>query len=316
MSAVARTSSAAPELAVVIVHWRAEEDLARLLAALPADPRWEVVVVDNGARGLPPMPDHARLVSPGVNLGFAGGANLGLGVSSAPAVLLLNPDLVPAEGALAALLAGLAAWPDAAGLAPRLLGADGEPQAGWQLRPLPRPGELLLHALLFDPRRRGTSEPPAGAPVEQPAAAALLLRRGALERVGGLDPRFHPAWFEDVDLARRLQASGAPLRYWPAAAFRHRLGGSVAPLGYGGFLWCYYRNLCRYLDKHHGRGWSAAARALLIAASLLRALLLPVRLPRRARDRRAALRGLAVAALGAASGWRRPRALARGEGWA
>jgi GT2 family glycosyltransferase len=303
-----------PALALVVVHWRAEEDLAALLAAVPADPRWEVVVVDNGSTGLPPLPAGARLVRPPANLGFAGGANLGIGVARAPLVLLLNPDVVPAPGALDALLAGLTACPDAGGLAPRLTGPDGASQAGWQLRPLPRPGELLLHALLFDPRRRAAGgEPPAGAAVEQPAAAALALRRDALERVGGLDPGFHPAWFEDVDLARRLRAAGETLRYWPAAAFQHRLGGSIGPLGYGRFLWCYHRNLGRYLTRHHGGAWALAARALLLLAAPLRALLLPLRVPRGAAGRRSALRGLGALALGALTGWRRPRRLARGE---
>jgi GT2 family glycosyltransferase len=278
-----------------------------------------VVVVDNGGRV--PAALVARgdvvLARPGRNLGFAGGANLGFAVARAPLLLLLNPDVVPRAGALDALLAGFAAWPDAAALAPRLLGAAGEPQAAWQLRPIPRPGELLLHALLFDPRRRGAAaEPAAGALVEQPAAAALGLRRAALERMGGLDPRFHPAWFEDVDLARRLRAAGEAVRYWPAATFEHRLGGSVAPLGFAGFLWCYHRNLGRYLRRHHGAGWALLARALLLLAAPLRAALLPLRRPRRAAGGRDALGALASLALGAATGWRRPRRLASGEEWA
>ena len=305
------------ELSRVVVHWRAEADLAALLAAVPDDPRWEVVVVDNGSVApLPPArPPHVRLVRPGGNLGFAGGANLGGAVAAGDAVLLLNPDAVPEPGALPALLAGLAARPDAAGLVPRLVGADGVPQTAWQLRPLPRPGELLQHALLRDPREASAAEPAEGAVVEQPAAAALLLRREVFERLGGLDPRFHPAWFEDVDLARRLRAAGAAVRYWPRAVFRHGLGGSVGPLGYGPFLWCYYRNLTRYLAKHHGRGWALAARALLLVGPMARLLLLPLRRPRRARSRPAAAAGLATTALGALTGWRRPRRLAAGGPW-
>jgi N-acetylglucosaminyl-diphospho-decaprenol L-rhamnosyltransferase len=309
---------ASPELSLVVVHWRAEADLAALLAAVPADPRWEVVVVDNGgsARALTATGDVVFARS-GSNLGFAGGANLGIAVARAPLVLLLNPDVVPQPGALEALLAGFAAWPDVAALAPRLLGADGAPQAGWQLRPLPSAGELLAHCLLFDPRRAATvEEPAAGAAVEQPAAAALALRRSALERVGGLDPRFHPAWFEDVDLARRLRLAGETMRYWPQAAFTHRLAGSVAPLGYAGFLWCYHRNLGRYLRRHHGVAWELLSRAVLVVAAPLRAALLPLRRPRRAAGRGAALAALGALALGAATGWRWPRRLASGGGWA
>ncbi len=308
------TPGPTPELSLVVVHWHAEEDLARLLEALPADPRFEVVVVDNGGAASLPELGRVTLVRPGSNLGFAGGANAGAAVAAAPLLLLLNPDAFPAPGALPALLAGFVALPDASGLVPRLVGADGGAQTAWQLRRLPTPGQLLLHTLFLDATRGGVAEPAPGAVIEQPAAAALALRRTAWERLGGLDPTFHPAWFEDVDLGRRSAAAGGTLCYWPDAVFHHRLGASVAPLGYGPFLWCYHRNLCRYLAKHHGRAWAWLARGLLVGGALARTAALPLRRPRRASGRAAAAAALAATALGALSGWRRPRRLARMEG--
>jgi GT2 family glycosyltransferase len=310
-----------PELTGVVVHWHDEEHLAALLAAWPRDPRFELVVVDNGSTaGLDltslafarphAEPPPARLLSPGRNLGFAGGANAGVAMARAPVVLILNPDAVPEPGALEALLAGFAEYPDAAGLAPRLGAPDGAPQHGWQLRRLPSAWTCWLQVLLVPPRLGARREPPAGAPVEQPAAAALALRREALAAVGGFDERFFPAWFEDVDLARRLRAAGAVICYWPEARFRHRLGASVPRLGYGAFLWIYYRNLLRYLRKHHGRAWAAAARLTLPLGMTLRLVLLPLRRPRRAASRGEAARGLLGVAAGAVSGWRRPRGLA------
>jgi GT2 family glycosyltransferase len=313
----------APALSGVVIHWRDEEHLAELIAAWPRDPRFELVVVDNGSsRELPDLPEGiaGRLLRPLGNLGFAGAANRGAARSHGPVILLLNPDAVPEPGALDALLDGFAAHPLAAGLAPRLEEASDEEgrrsQHGWQLGRLPSPLRLVLESL-FLPRAAGSGgseepgrEPPSGTPVEQPAAAALALRRETWERLGGMDPRFHPAWFEDVDLGRRLRAAGAPVLYWPAARFRHHLGSTVPRLGYGRFLWIYHRNLTRYLAKHHGAGWAAAARAVLPLGMLLRIVLLPVRTPRRARSRREAVAGLLAVMLGALSGWRLPRKLA------
>jgi GT2 family glycosyltransferase len=288
-----------------VVHWHNEDLLAELTAAWPRDPRFDLVVVDNGSAA-PLALGPARLLTPDHNLGFAGGANAGIAAARAPIVLILNPDAVPEEGALDRLLEGFAAWPDAAGLAPRLVGPDGEPQTAWQLRPLPSAWDCLLHTLPFGGRPKPTPEPAPGAPVEQPAAAALALRREALERIGGLDADFHPAWFEDVDLARRLHDAGAVLRYWPAARFRHRLGSTVPRLGYGPFLWIYYRNLTRYLRKHHGRGWAAAARGGVVLGALVRLLLLPLHRPQRAASRWEAARGLGLVMAGAFTGWRAP----------
>src|SRR5437764_13163601 len=95
---------APPLLSGVVVHWHAEDLLAELAAAWPRDPRFELVVVDNGSRGRLVLPEGARLVSPGRNLGFGGGANAGIGAARVPAVLILNTDAVPAPGALDALL--------------------------------------------------------------------------------------------------------------------------------------------------------------------------------------------------------------------
>lgn len=299
-----------PLLSGVVVHWRNEEHLAELLAAWPRDPRFELVVVDNGSQPRLAAAPPARLLAPGRNLGFAGGANAGIAAARAPLLLLLNPDAVPEPGALEALLDGFAAHPEAAGLAPRLADPDGAAQHAWQLRRLPSAREVFLQVFLVPPPTGERREPPAGTPVEQPAAAALALRREALAAAGGLDPGFHPAWFEDVDLARRLGAAGLPILYWPAARVRHHLAGTVARLGYGPFLWIYYRNLVRYLGKHHGRGWASAARAALPLGMALRIAVLPLRKPRRAATRREALSGLLGVAAGALSGWRRPRRLA------
>jgi GT2 family glycosyltransferase len=299
-----------PLLTGVVVHWRNEDLLAELAAAWPRDPRFELLVVDNGSAS--PLPADVLVIRPGRNLGFAGGANAGVAAARGKIVLILNPDAVPEEGALDRLLEGFAALPDAAGLAPRLLGPGGEPQADWQLRKLPTPWELMMQALLVPGLSRSAPEPPEGSAVEQPAAAALAFRREALERVGGFDEALHPAWFEDVDLARRFRQVGLILRYWPAARFRHHLGSTVPRLGYGPFLFIYHRNLNRYLAKHHGRGWAWAARAALIPGVAVRLVALPFRRPRRAASRREALAGLLGLLAGALSSWTRPRRLAEG----
>jgi N-acetylglucosaminyl-diphospho-decaprenol L-rhamnosyltransferase len=275
-----------------------------------------------------------RLLRPGRNLGFAGGINAGVAASRAPLLLLLNPDALLEPGALDRLLAGFAAHPEAAGLAPRLAGEDGEPQFAWQLRRLPSAWGCLRQTLPWPAasvtggtggsRRAGDGssrrasggssrhaiEPPPGAPVEQPAAAALALRREALLAAGGLDEQFHPAWFEDVDLARRLRQAGARLLYWPAARFTHALGSTVPRLGYGRFLWIYHRNLERYLAKHHGAAWALASRVTLAAGLLLRLPLTALRRPHRAASRREGAAGLLVTLAGVFSGWRLPRRLA------
>ncbi len=303
-------ASVNPQLTAVVVHWRDEEHLEELVAAWPDDPAFELLVVDNGGT-VSELPAPARLLAPGRNLGFAGGVNRGALEARAPIVLVLNPDARPEEGALERLLAAFADFPEAAGIVPALVGRDGEPQHRWQLQPLPAPWTLLLQTLFLAGRRGPDSEPPRGTPVAQPAAAALALRRTVLRRLGGFDEGFYPAWFEDVDLARRLAAAGHRLLYEPGARFVHTGGATVGGLGYGPFLWLYYRGLARYLSKHHANPWLLLARLALTLGMLLRLALLPLRRPRRAASRRAAAAGLLAVVAGAWNGWRRPLHYAR-----
>lgn len=303
-------TEAPPRLTAVVVHWHDEEHLEKLVAAWPEDPAFELLVVDNsGTAGQPAAP--ARLIAPGRNLGFAGGVNRGVAEARAPIVLVLNADARPREGALECLLAAFDDYPEAAGIVPALVGPSDEPQYRWQLQPLPTPWTLLLQTLFLAGERGPRAEPPRGTEVEQPAAAALALRRAVLRQLGGFDEGYYPAWFEDVDLARRLRQAGHRLSYEPAARFVHTGGATVGGLGYGPFLWLYYRGLVRYLDKHHAGVWPLLARLTLTLGMLLRLELLPLRRPRRATSRRAAAAGLLTVIAGAWSGWRRPRGYAR-----
>ena len=295
----------APVISGVVVHWRAERELAALAAAWPADPRFELIVIDNGAApGLAVGP--ARLISPGRNLGFAEAVNVGLREARAPWVLVLNPDARPQPGALEALAEGVRRHPQAAGLAPRLVGGDGASQHAWQLRPLPRLDQLLRQAFFLPGPRGPRREPAPSTAVGQPAAAALLLDRKRALEMGGFDQGFFPAWFEDVDFARRVSDSGGTLLYWPAAVFEHALGQSVATLGYGGFLRAYARGLHRYTGKHHGRAAAGTLRFLVPLGAAARLLALPLRRPRRAASRREAAAALAALAGDALRGFPDP----------
>lgn len=300
------TGPTPPTLCGVLVHWHDETGAAALAAAWPDDSRFELLVVDNGSTSGLGTGAH-RILHPGDNLGFGGAVNLALSYTQAPILLILNSDACPEGDALEQLLEGFSTHQEVAGLAPRLVGPDGHTQHRWQLRALPALWQLLVQTLMLPVWNGPRSEPAEGTPVEQPAAAVLAIRRHALVEAGGFDADFYPAWFEDVDLAARMKQRGERFLYWPRARFSHRLGGSVDRLGYARFMWIHYRNLTLYLGKHHGIVWATAARLMLVPASLVRLLLLPLRRPKRARSRREAVSALLMLAGGALTGWRWPR---------
>ena len=309
----------------------AVRSLAEERRKIPAGrPSVSLVVVGNGPTSvdreaiLAAWPDASVTIN-AENRGFGPAANQAAAMARGEVLLFLNPDTRPDGEPFAALARGFSEHPEAVGLAPRLVEEDGrtvppnpgrplalrpsirEDQFTFQLRRLPdlpmdwRELSLWDHFHHNGPARRrdryAEADRYAVFPVEQPAASALALRADVFRRVGGFDETFVPAWFEDVDLCKRLAAEG-PILHFPDARFRHLGGASARRLGYAAFLPLYYRNALRYRRKHYAFPARVAYRLLLIGGVLLRLAANPFRKrpPRPpAESRRAYLRVLSVA---------------------
>lgn len=276
-----------PEVLVVIVAWNSAAHLAAAAGSVPKGT--PVVVVDNASgddSAAVAEKVGARVIRLGSNIGFGPACNLGVkeGIA-AETILFLNPDaaLIDGVSALAVLLAELRSDPRIGAVAPALVGPG---QELFQLRRLPTLGSLLREALLvnrlfpsnrFLRRERYIERERAlSFDVEQPAAAALMIRRELFQKLGGFDPAFFPAWFEDVDLCARLWKSGNSIRFVPAAQASHRGGVSMKALPYGDYLPLYTRNLFRYLARHASRSVRVLARGIVGTGALLRLGLLVI----------------------------------------
>jgi len=271
-------------VSVIIVNWNAAQLLDACLSSLRGEAA-EVVVVDNAsADGSADMvvqnhPD-VRVLRQARNTGFAGGVNAGAEAATGGHLLFLNPDAEAAPGAVSRLSRFLDEHPDAAAVAGRLVDADGQPQHGWNVRRLPTLSNLVSELLLVDRiwplnpwRRRWLSldvDAAVHAEVEQPAAACLMVRRTAFERVGGFDDRYFPAWFEDVDFCRRLRSAGGRIWYCPDAVFRHRGGVARDRLGRTAFAQAWHRNLERFVRAHHGGGALLLVKGATVVGMTLR----------------------------------------------
>ena len=298
----------------VVVTWNSASHVADAVRSLPPDV--PAVVVDNASTdgsAEAARKAGARVLEAGTNLGFGPACNLGAEATvPSEAVLFLNPDaaLVDGRAALDALLSELDRDPAVAAAAPAL---SGDGQELFQLRKLPTLGALAREALLVNrlfPRNAGLLaerylDRPRDVPfdVEQPAAAALLIRRDVFTALKGFDPAFAPAWFEDVDLCARIRDAGRRIRYVPAARATHVGGTAMNALPYPDFLPIYTRNLFRYLSRHAGAGTRLGARAVLLVGTLLRLALLPFVRGDHARPDAAAAYGRVLAGL-LGFGWR------------
>ncbi|MGH9456765.1 MAG: glycosyltransferase family 2 protein [Thermoanaerobaculia bacterium] len=319
-SASSPVAASALDVSVVIVTWNSAQWIERCLAALPAAAgglAYEAVVWDNASedatveRARRRADERTEVVRSPSNRGFAGAVNELLARTRGRLVFLLNPDCAPAPGSIAALAAYLERS-DAAGAVPMLVGDDGASQREFQLRRFPTLGSILADVLLFEkihPSNRASGryryrdlDVSVPQPVEQPAAAAILLRRATLERIGPFDERFGPAWFEDVDYCRRIAEAGEEIHLVPDARVVHSGGSSLEVLGIERFLPLWYRNLYLYASKWMRPAEREAVRWGIIGGMLLRIAAASVGLHREKGSRRSEIRAY-VRVLGDA--WRR-----------
>lgn len=277
----------AVDVSILIVTWNSASWIDRCLDALPdacAGLPFETIVYDNASQDGTTVAagkrENISLIAATQNSGFAAGINRAFLKSKGRYLFLLNPDCELHPRALVELIGFLDANPSVAAAAPLLLGADGEPQREFQLRRLPTLRTLATEILLIDdifPRNRAASryryrdlDITRPQLVEQPAAAALLIRREVFEETGPFDERFAPAWFEDVDYCRRLHEDGRALFLVPSATATHRGGVSLEHVPFAEFTEVWYRNLFRYAEKWLTEGESDSLRWIIMAGMLLR----------------------------------------------
>jgi N-acetylglucosaminyl-diphospho-decaprenol L-rhamnosyltransferase len=222
----------------VIVSYNSRETLRHAVELLWSDPEVEVTVVDNASsdQSLETVVDlPIRILELPENRGFAAACNEGWRAGSAPSVLFLNPDARIERPSVSRMADLLEASLVVGAVAPRIV--DGEGNLDFSLRRFPRlrstyAQALFLHRLFpkaawSDEVVRDTALYERPTSPQWASGACLMVRRSALEKLGGFDERFF-MYCEDIDLCLRLRNAGYEVRYAPMAIALHE-GGGFAP---------------------------------------------------------------------------------------
>lgn len=180
----------------------------------------EVILIDNGS----PAEDFALLAEYGgavdlvrsdVNLGFGEANNIGVERARGAVAVLLNNDAFVSPGWLEALR--------------RLLQEDGvgaaSPMFLYPNGVLQEAGADIASDGIVHQYGKGLPQPAASnlvrRDVRYASAAALAIRTDAFKAVGGFDPAYDPAYYEDVDLCLKLQDAGLTATYDPSSRVVH-----------------------------------------------------------------------------------------------
>lgn len=259
------------DLSVVVVTHRTREQVRDCLASLVGGGglrgiHAEVILVDNAsgdgtvemARSEFPT---VRLIANTENVGFSKGNNQGITAAAGRNVLLLNPDTIVPDGELAKCVAFLEEQaPHVAAMTCRVESTDGTYQ--WTCsRRLVTPWSECCRNLLLDrvfPNSDFFNHEPNvhwdradTRPVECLLGAFMLIRRTALDALGGLDERFF-LMYEDADWCRRAKNANWTLLFWPGAHITHIGGGFWKQEPVVTFANSYVSAVA-YFEKHHPR---------------------------------------------------------------
>jgi len=263
------------EVHAIIVAYHGAEEVAACLAELRGEV--PVTVVDNSSSA--EVADAARThgagyIDSGANRGFAAGVNVGLAELAGEDVdvLLLNPDAVVAPAVIRQLASFLARAENerVAAVAPHLrYPGGGEQRVVW---PFPSPRRMWGEAIGLERVAALRRRPPPAGPGTFLIGAVLLLRREAIEDVGGFDERFF-VYAEEADWQRRAQERGWTSVLCDAASAEHVSGtASSGPMRQEALM---QDGQETFIRKWFGdRGWASYRLAALCDAAV-RMIVLP-----------------------------------------
>jgi GT2 family glycosyltransferase len=277
-------------LSYCVVNTNGRELLLACLDAIrrttPGGLEHEVLVLDNAsddgsAEAVAALDRGIKLIALERRSGKAANDSRLLAEARGEYCLLLNEDSELQAGAVAALLGALRSDRHAAAAGAQLLTPDGrEVPCAWRL---PSVGTALAGALFLHRRATVQSGGRATCPVGWVQSSAMIVRRGAAERVGWLDPGFF-VYSDETDFCKRLGDAGWRILYVPSARAIHHDQMAHDTAGAERRIVEYHRGRDRYLRKHLGPVRAALLRPLLAWPYLLRAaaaLVLPGYSPRR-----------------------------------
>lgn len=218
--------AAEPLASIIIPAYNHLDHTLACLATLRADhPRtpFEVIVVDDcssddTAATLAAI-DGLRYLRTAENLGFIGACNTGAELARGRYLVFLNNDTQVRPGWLDALIESFDTLPEAGLIGAKLIYPDGRLQeaggivfsdgSGWNYGRFADPA---------DPRFNFVRE------VDYCSGAAIAIGRELFQELGGFDPHYAPAYYEDTDLAMKVRARGLRVYYQPRAEVVHHEG--------------------------------------------------------------------------------------------
>ncbi len=223
-------------VSIVIVNWNRSDLTLRcigsILRAKTTFQNFEIILLDNGSSGrdfasLIEVAPFVRILRSPINLHFGEGNNVAAEVSSSEILILLNNDTEVADSWIDHLVQPLLNLQNCGAVGAHLTSLSGDTQeVGCFVNP---DGTISQIGKVAEPPHGWMDGPHI---VDYCSAACLAIRRTDFLALGGFDPIFEPAYYEDVDLCLRLRTELRKMTYvQPLCEILHHESATMGSVG-------------------------------------------------------------------------------------
>lgn len=232
-------------LSVIVVTWNSDKEIGKCIESVSASAEgidYEIIVVDNNSldktseivTGLIKTNSKIKFIQNSENKGYTKACNQGMEIATGENIFLLNPDTVLQGSSIEMLIKKLNEDRKTGAVAPQLLNPDKTIQFSCRTFPGYRDMffEMILLSAIFGKSRifsrwkMNYFSHNEEREVEQPMAAALMIRKDVLDKTGNFDGRFS-MFFNDVDLCKKIHDKGCKIIFYPEAKIIHEKGISI-----------------------------------------------------------------------------------------
>lgn len=256
------------DISVIIVTWNSADEIVKCINSVidaSGDLNTELIIIDNNSSDnsfelvnnitFPKL----NTVKNAENLGYTKAVNQGIKLSQGKYVLLLNPDTVLEKNSIKVMYDFLESNPTYGACAPLMKNPDGSIQ--YSVRNFPTYWRMFCefsllayifpNSKLFGSWKAKYLDYSSEQDIEQPMAAAFMIRSELLAKTGNMDERFR-MFFNDVDLCKKVYDSGSKIRLLPSSVVTHEHGASIKK-DRANMIRIWNDDCAKYFEKHFGR---------------------------------------------------------------
>lgn len=232
-----------PKVFIIILNWNNWPDTLECLESLKNNdyPNYQVVIIDNGSREKPTVPDSkVKIIYNKENLGFSGGNNIGIKYAlekGADYILLLNNDTIVAKDFLSEMIKVTEKDKKIGMIGPKIYFYGDKNRiwfAGGQVNWLYNQGQMRGYNKID----KGQYDSPEE--TDYITGCCLLIKKKVIEKIGLMSKDYF-LYYEDTDWSLKVQQAGFKCLFVPRAKIWHK--GSKSSLeGSPSYIYYHIRN--------------------------------------------------------------------------